>query len=129
MTKTDLKPYASLSIVTINGFDSSEENDIADPPGSANWLCWNYEYSPDSCEGFNPEENGIIWTDYDTTPDRPWLFTVLIDSEEVDDLVKTINDNGYSFSGVKEVTEPMNYGDGSGTVVILKHPDGWVVFG
>jgi hypothetical protein len=126
MTKTDLKPYDSLSIVTLDGFKSEPIEGIGshDMPGSANWLC--DAYGSISTE-FDPDETGILWTDYDVIPNRPWAFTVLIDTAEVSAFRKSAEESGYHFVCSDEIKDAGYYGDGNGTVAILKHPDGWVV--
>lgn len=140
ISKTDLGVYKGLSIVRIDGFkpDGQLLEKIAtsegeqwvnagdagiDRPGSANWLCDEYGMQAD---GFDPGEPGILWSDYDCGG-GPWTFAVLIDAEEVEDLRKLAEEAGYEVLGVAGIDGPCHFGDGSGTVAILKHPDGWCV--
>jgi hypothetical protein len=122
MTKTAV--YESLSIVAVYGFEPAKPETMVDPPGSANYLV--DLYGMPECGEFDPEEDGIIWTDYDGPG---WRFTVLIDSREVDAFKAMAEESGYSIDSVEEVGEPVIYGDGQGTVAVCKHPDGWIIVG
>lgn len=123
---SDLTIHDGLAIVTLDGFDGykmPEHGDMIDPPGTANWFCEQYGMSTDDDDGFAAP--GIIWTDYDL---GGWRFSVLIDTDEVEDLDAFAKEAGYEVVSAEVVTEPTHYGDGhSGTVEILKHRDGWVI--
>jgi hypothetical protein len=123
--KTDLTIHDGLAIVELDGFSTPAESEEGwgsiDPPGSANYLCEAYGMADDD------QTTGILWTDYDYN--QTWRFSVLIDASEVEDLTSTAQDAGYEVIRVDEITEPTRYGDGNGTVEILKHRDGWVVIG
>lgn len=129
--------HEGLVVVDLNGFDTPPETcideetgaefdaipvGIIDPPGSANWLCEQYGMGGE--EGDGP---GILHTDYDSSSDEPWRFSVLVDADESEDLQDFARKAGYEVISAVPVAEPMVYGDGSGTVEILKHRDGWVV--
>lgn len=123
MTRTGLKPYASLSIVRIDGFEpAKDDSGPVDRPGDANWFCGQYGMAPDDS---GPADSGILWTDYDY---ESWRFAILIDTDELDSLKAFAESAGYDIDKVVEVAEPCNFGDGhAGTVEILKHRDGWIV--
>lgn len=143
-TIRDLKVFEALSIMRLDGFKPKRElvtlchqdgreigpmpaDDASiDLPGSANWLVEQYGMQPDA-DAPDPEHPGIIWTDYDAPARHPWTFSVLIASDEVDDLTRLAREADYQVCGVEPVAEPTHYGDGGGTVTILKHPDGWCV--
>ncbi len=135
LRECDLAIFDALAIVTVRGFRPAEET-VTDPetglefpawpmvdlPGDANWLVGHYGYQivdPD------PQISGILHTDYDSGCDDPWRFSVLIASDEVEDFRRTATEAGYEVVGTEEIAEPTTYGDGSGTVTILRHPDGW----
>lgn len=127
ITKRDLKVFADLAVVKLEGYEPDPEPaEIPDRPGSANWLVEKYGMQPDTHDP-DPEHPGIIWTDYDAPARHPWTFSVLIASDEVEDLTRLAREAGYEILGVEAVAEPTHYGDGGGTVAILKHPDGWCV--
>jgi len=93
------------------------------PLGSANWLVEKY-----GCleAPFDPEEKGVIWSDYDTGSTD--TFSVLVDTREVEDFVKIATDAGYEITEAREVDGPLIFGDGhSGTVDVCQHPHGWIV--
>lgn len=137
--KSDLAVFDGLSIVKLDGFEPEKqtvtireedgtertmrgEDSGLDLPGSANWLVSEYGLQSDD---FDPQTTGIIWTDYDGPE---WRFSVLIASDEVEDLKALATEAGYEVRGVEEIAEPTTYGDGqAGTVTILKHPDGWCI--
>lgn len=120
INRSEITVYKSLSQVTITGFDGKHIPAV-DPAGSANWLCSEYGMAP---EGADETTAGILWTDYDGPG---WTFDVLISTDEVDGFQFVCKENGYSVDRVIEITEPQVFGDGQGTVTILKHPDGWVL--
>ena len=134
-TKKDLHVFESLSILTIEGFETEKETAtdpktgevfnmtayIVDLPGDANWFCDNFGMASDPTEEGGP---GILWSDYDG---GGWEFAVLVDSDEVELLKQTAENSGYSVLSVEEINEPQNFGDGNGTVEIIKHRDGWIV--
>ena len=127
-TMRDVKVHEGLMIVKLDGFKEAEEGEEGyerggvDLPGSANWLCDAYGMSGDDYTG-----PGILYSDYDSAADEPWAFSVLVTSDESEALAKFARDAGYSIESVDEVDEPTVFGDGSGTVEILKHRDGWVI--
>jgi hypothetical protein len=60
-----------------------------DLPGSANWLCERYGMQGES---FDPEADGILWTDYDFGMDGDgWRFSVLIDATEIEASIRSTN--------------------------------------
>lgn len=121
---TDLKVRESLTIVSVNGFEPKDDSPdgAVDLPGDANWLCEQYGMAED-CQG----ESGILWTDYDGGSDYPWAFDVLIDTSESVSFENFAASRGYEILKDHDVNEPRNFGDGNGTVEILKHRNGWVV--
>ena len=125
----DLLIYEGLSVVRITGFDGDPKWDgDPDPLGSANHFCYLYGMRPDDAADTD-ETFGIIHADYDSPPDEPWTFSVLVDSREADAVIKAAEGAGYAVDAVEPVTTPAVYGDGDGTVEILRHRDGWVVLG
>ena len=120
----DLKVFKGLVIVALDGFEGEPEYDgQVDEPGSANWLCERFGMA--DLDDDKDEISGILWTDYDL--DGDWRFSVLIDAAEADDFEVAAEDAGYTAASIELVTEPTNFGDGGGTVEILKHRNGWVV--
>jgi hypothetical protein len=129
--------FDGLAIVMLDGYETKPEMvevtesdgmtyvmpDPTQPPdliGSANWFCEQYGMSDEELEG-----PGILWTDYDFG--QPWGFSVLVPADEVDAVLRQAAEAEYDLVRVEPVEEPTRYGDGSGTVAICKHPDGWVV--
>ena len=124
-TKNEITVIESLSVVRVQGFEVSKSEEIegmVDQPGSANAFC--EEFGMAALDEDSLAGPGILWTDYDGSD---WEFAVLISTEEVDALKAIAEETGYEILSVKEITEPTNFGDGGGTVEILKHRDGWVV--
>lgn len=120
---SDLTLHAGLTIVKLDGFKNEDEASPSDPLGSANWFCEQYGMSN---EGFN--DSGIHWTDYDGWKGGPWDFSVLVASDEAEDVARFAKEYGYYVEGTEEITEPKNFGDGhGGTVEIVKHRDGWLI--
>lgn len=128
----DLVVFGELAIVRIQGFEAPKYWDVVDgryvtldgapdPVGTANWLCEQYGMHRDN---FDTCEPGILWTDYDSPG---WEFTVLIAADEADRLAAFCRGAEYTVLASEPVTEPMHYGDGGGTVTVLRHPDGWVI--
>jgi hypothetical protein len=127
-----MRVYPSLSVVYLTGFEPETEvidgykvpvdGDMIDPPGSANWLCerWGQTDSPG-----DHDADAILWTDYQVGGD--WDFSALIATENADALADFAREAGYTVGRIDPITEPTNYGDGNGTVEILKHRDGWVI--
>jgi len=128
--KNSLAVYDSLSIVRIEGFEAPGDvvegykasqtiNGGVDEVGSANAFVEAYGFLglPD------PQVAGILWTDYAGDGS---IFSILIDSTEVDAIRVKAEELGYTVVSAKEVDAPIRYGDDE-TVIILGHPDGWVV--
>lgn len=127
--KSGLAVYDSLSIVRIEGFESPIETidgyevpqttNGVDEVGGANAFVEAYGLlaTPD------PRVAGIIWTDYAGGGSD---FTILIASDEVDAIRAKAKELGYTVVSAKEIDAPIRYGDDE-TVLILGHPDGWVV--
>ncbi len=123
---SDLTVIDRLYAVEIRGFDPGSQGSTVDPPGTANWLVEQIGVAA----GEETYDTGIIWTDYDAPADDPWLFKVLVSGDLLPNLGMTVREAGYEFNGphsLDEVVEPCVFGDGNGTVTILKHPEGWVV--
>jgi hypothetical protein len=127
MRLSDLRIHEGLAIVRLDGFRparAGEEGycDGIDLPGSANWFCEQHGMAADV-----QSEAGILWTDYDSSADEPWAFSVLVGGDEFEAVCRLARTHGYLVDAVSPVTEPMAYGDGAGTVEILKHRDGWII--
>jgi hypothetical protein len=125
-SKTDVRVFESLSIVKVRGYKPTDPDahhgGPVDRPGDANCLLESYGMAGANGDGdWGP---GVMHSDYDYPE---WDFAVLIASDEVDAFRSHATLRGYEILSVEEVTEPTNFGDGSGTVEILKHRDGWVV--
>ena len=133
-SKRGFHVYDSLLMVDIQGFEPEKEIAVdpetghewnttpVDGQGSANWLVEQYGLAGDISEADDPQ--GILYTDYDAPG---WWFNVLIDSGELETLKAFVNSNDYTLGKVQEITEPTAYGDGNGTIDIVKHADGWIV--
>lgn len=134
-TIRDVTIRESLAIVRLDGFEPEKEYGIdeetgarveldgpIDLPGDANWLCEQYGMAADL-----QAVTGILWADYEGGSDHPWAFAALVDGGEAADLEGFAREAGYAILGVETIAEPANFGDGNGTVEILKHRDGWVV--
>lgn len=127
--KSGLAVYDSLSIVriegfealieTIDGYEVPQTTNGVDEVGGANAFAEAYGLlaTPD------PRVAGIIWTDYAGEGSD---FTILIASDEVDAIRAKAEELGYTVLSAKEIDAPIRYGDDE-TVLILGHPDGWVV--
>jgi hypothetical protein len=119
-TMNDLRVFGGLAVVTITGFESEDDGTgPVDLPGSANWLCEGYGMAGDDLDG-----PGILWTDYAR---HGWTFAVLIDADEAEALATFAREAGYAVDQVEPIAGPTNFGDGAGTVEVLKHRDGWVL--
>lgn len=118
--------YDNLAIVTLTGYESDDVQDgPADPKGSANWFYYQYERSePDDDGVFDPKSKGIIQTDWDGPPEE---FSFLVNEVELEAVKELAEEHGYHVVRGELVTEPICFGDSAGTVVVLKHPDGWIV--
>ncbi len=124
---SDLTVISKLYAIEIRGFEPGSQTEVIDPPGTANWLVESFGIAAED----GTYETGVIWTDYDAPSDDPWLFKVLVSSHALPALDEFVKEaGGYDFNGphsLDEVVEPVVFGDGNGTVTLLKHPDGWVV--
>jgi hypothetical protein len=121
MKRTISGVFKDLAIVTLEGFDPSDHDLSLDPLGSANWFCVEYGMTSPI---FDPNNQGILWTDYCGSG---WKFAVLIDARELDTLIKFAKECDYDVIDHRPVSKPEQFGDGNGTVEILKHRAGWVV--
>ena len=118
----DLTIHESLAVVVLDGFEGeSEYEGQLDTPGSPNWLCERYGMADEDYTA-----PGILETDYDFGSD-PWKFSVLVRDSEADDVVRCAEEAGFRHVQTCPVEAPEVYGDGAGTVEILKHRDGWVI--
>ncbi len=119
-THCELTVIESLSVVTIRGFESAED----DQPGSANYLCEAYGMA-----AVNSAEMlvscGILG--YNCDHAIAWDFDALIASAEVERLRVLAIEKGYQVLAVEEVTEPRAYAADSGTIDLLRHRNGWVL--
>jgi hypothetical protein len=129
MRVKDLILHESLTIVDIDGYEPGEEAEQSgqvDPPGSANFLVNELGFYLDLQS--KSEKEVVLWTDYDIGGRSAWLFSILIDSADLEAVREACQEHGYDIVEEREVTEPINFGDGGGgTVEILKHRDGWIV--
>lgn len=120
ISKSDLTVFEGLSIVEITGFEPAKDNDAIDPPGTANFFCELFGMA----DLDDDEPEGILWTDYDS---EGWSFLVLIPADDVERLKVWAADAGYEVDSVEAVAEPCVFGDGGGSVEVLRHRDGWVI--
>jgi hypothetical protein len=118
-TMNDLRVFEGLAVVTITGFEPEDDGTgPVDLPGSANWLCGQYGMA-----GEDLHTPGILWTSYDSS----WTFAALIDADEAEALATTAREAGYAVDKVEPIAGPTVFGDGAGTVEVLKHRNGWVL--
>lgn len=138
--KSDLTVFSELHIVTIRGYepnrvfavdDDGQRHDVTenDPPGLANWFCDQFGMAY-QIEEADDDSEGILWTDYDYYPDL-YTFSVLVTGKGLGALRKWIEDQDgdskYDIELVRKVKEETEYGDGNGVLVIMKHPEGFVI--
>ena len=132
MKATEIRVHDSLTILSINGFEPAdvpegEMHPPGDRPGSANFLVETLGLVDDIQD--EDTDGMILWTDYDSSPDEPHRFAVLVDTDDVPSVVKIVEECGYEVVSKVVVDEPVIYGDGGGIAAICKHPLGWIVLG
>lgn len=138
LSKHDLVIFPELYSVTIRGYepkkifavdDEGNKHEIMeiDPPGLANWFCdeFGFEYDRDEID---EDSDGILWSDYD---ESGYDFSVLVTKAGLENLKQFIADQEeepkYGIVNTSEVDCEQVYGDINGTIVIMKHPDGFVI--
>ena len=109
--KEELVIFKSLSIVELRGYALPSEI-----VGSFGWIMNNYEVNTT----LKPCDYGIIESNSED-------FTFLIASDEVNDFLEFAVKNKYDFSYVVLVGEPIVFGDKNAAILILQHPEGWVL--
>lgn len=131
MKTQDLVIREELKSVTLDGYkpetteiDGYEVDNTIDGQGSANWFVERLGMTTD----INDEDSDggpVLWCDYDAPG---WKFSILIASEDEEQILTLAKEAGYDVVKSETITEPCRYGDGHcGTVAICKHPEGWIV--